>query len=318
MKSIMKKAGCRKELRWKKKTINIGWVGDGGCVVRVREQELAGRVSAAEIETQTKLKAKYREMIERRASEDGGNVKRELGHVTISAALKLLLRRLTLLSPGRSPFDPGTTTALELFFIHASLSPPSFPFPSFPPKPLTPSFDAPPFAAAAAAADPRVTTPTPGAVFALRPVAASVGSLLGVIPGPVAACSRERVPRDVVLRAGGWGLAGLRVMRGILFGLGPFEEPFVGEEGTAEGTDEEAACVEVNVPCVPGRRGWLVEDAATERVTRAGRCSEHTCVLRVEPLGGMEGCALTTLPRVAADACEVVSGGSASSSSSDP
>jgi len=41
-------------------------------------------------------------------------------HATTSAELKLLRRRRTLLSPGLSDLDPGTTIALGLFVIHAS------------------------------------------------------------------------------------------------------------------------------------------------------------------------------------------------------
>src|SRR6266550_884103 len=42
-------------------------------------------------------------------------------HTITSAALKLLLRRLTLLSPGRPVvFEAGSTTADALFVIHAS------------------------------------------------------------------------------------------------------------------------------------------------------------------------------------------------------
>jgi len=46
-------------------------------------------------------------------------------HATTSAALKLLLRRRTLLNPGLSDLDPGTTTALALFVIHASEAAPA-------------------------------------------------------------------------------------------------------------------------------------------------------------------------------------------------
>jgi hypothetical protein len=41
-------------------------------------------------------------------------------HATTSAELKLLRRRRTFLRPGLSDLDPGTTTALALFVIHAS------------------------------------------------------------------------------------------------------------------------------------------------------------------------------------------------------
>lgn len=46
-------------------------------------------------------------------------------YATTSAALKLLRRRRTLLSPGLSDLDPGTTTALALFVIHASEAAPA-------------------------------------------------------------------------------------------------------------------------------------------------------------------------------------------------
>lgn len=46
--------------------------------------------------------------------------KNRLHHATTSAELKLLRRRRTLLNPGLSDLDPGTTTALALFVIQAS------------------------------------------------------------------------------------------------------------------------------------------------------------------------------------------------------
>jgi len=53
-------------------------------------------------------------------------------HTITSAALKLLLRRLTLLSPGRPVvFEAGSTTADALFVIHASDGITGDPFPAF-------------------------------------------------------------------------------------------------------------------------------------------------------------------------------------------
>jgi hypothetical protein len=46
-------------------------------------------------------------------------------YATTSAELKLLRRRRTLLKPGLSDLDPGTTTALGLFVIHASEAAPA-------------------------------------------------------------------------------------------------------------------------------------------------------------------------------------------------
>jgi len=43
-----------------------------------------------------------------------------LCYATTSAELKLLRRRRTLLSNGRSDLEPGTTTAEGSLFIHAS------------------------------------------------------------------------------------------------------------------------------------------------------------------------------------------------------
>jgi len=56
----------------------------------------------------------------------GKKPNRRLHHATTSAELKLLRRRRTFLSPGLSDLDPGTTTALALFVIHASEARPAF------------------------------------------------------------------------------------------------------------------------------------------------------------------------------------------------
>ena len=67
--------------------------------------------------------------------------------------------------------------------------------------------------------------------------------------------NRDLVPMLVELRAG-WGLAGTRAIRGILFGLGPLEVPFVGELGAlfAWAEDEDEAAV-FEVPVIGLRDG---------------------------------------------------------------
>jgi len=48
------------------------------------------------------------------------DILREEDQATTSAELKLLLRRRTLLNPGRTDFEAGTTTAAVLFATQAS------------------------------------------------------------------------------------------------------------------------------------------------------------------------------------------------------
>ena len=208
--------------------------------------------------------------------------------MTSAASLKLLLRRRTVLSPGRSDFVPGLTTALEFVFIHES---DGFPALAIAALPFTP--------AVAAALEFAIGMPL--ALFARRPFAARVGSR----DGAAGACIRVRTPMDVVLLVAGGGLPRTCARRGILFGLGPFPLPFVGEGGGAG----------MLVPPI-GLFTPFAAAAAVERVTLAGRCSDEGCILLV-PFGRCASAAcILARARVAIVGNELISSSSDSSVSS--